>query len=301
MRRQAPGATNASWLPFGLIALVVIPGAGGVARLVELSGGPTTLPAKPHVTESPLPLILHIIAALTFAVLGAFQFSPRLRSRRPGWHRLSGRLVVVLGFVVALTALWLNEITPRPTAAAQLLYLFRLAAGSGMAIGIILGVTTIRRGDIAGHRAWMIRAYALAFGAATHVFTIGIGQAIFGDSRTHQRPHAGCRMAHQPGDRRTSHPPPSTPLGSSTCAGCDLMSRSPTPRGPVGYIVRIAGHLDAHWSAWFGDFILTREPDGTTTLRGIVADQAELHGLLVKVRDLGVTLLSVEITEAPDA
>ena len=79
------------------------------------------------------------------------------------------------------------------------------------------------------------------------------------------------------------------------------MSRSPTPRGPVGYIVRIAGHLDAHWSAWFGDFILTRETDGATTLRGVVADQAELHGLLVKIRDLGVTLLSVEITEPPDA
>jgi hypothetical protein len=79
------------------------------------------------------------------------------------------------------------------------------------------------------------------------------------------------------------------------------MSRPPTPRGPAGYTVRIAGHLDAHWSAWFGDFTLTREPNGTTTLRGVVADQAELHGLLVKVRDLGVTLLSVEITEAPDA
>jgi uncharacterized membrane protein len=171
-----------AWLPFGLIALVAIPGAGGVARLVEVAGGPTTLPPKPHVTDSPLPLIVHIIAALTFAVLGAFQFSPRLRSRRPAWHRLSGRLVVVLGFVVALTALWLNEITPRTTAAAQLLYLFRLAAGSGVAIGIILGVTTIRRGDTAGHRAWMIRSYALAFGAATHVFTIGIGQAIFGDA-----------------------------------------------------------------------------------------------------------------------
>jgi uncharacterized membrane protein len=170
------------WLPFGLIALVVIPGAGGVARLVELGGGPTNLPAKPHVTASPLPVIVHIIAALTFAVLGAFQFSPALRSRRPGWHRLSGRLVVALGFVVALTALWLNEITPRSTASAQLLYLLRLAAGSGMAIGIILGATTIRRGDIAGHRAWMIRAYALAFGPATHVFTIGIGQAIFGVS-----------------------------------------------------------------------------------------------------------------------
>ena len=79
------------------------------------------------------------------------------------------------------------------------------------------------------------------------------------------------------------------------------MSRSPTPRGPVGYVVRIAGHLDAHWSAWLSDFTLTREPDGTTSLRGVVADQAELHGLLGKVRDLGVTLLSVEIIEAPDA
>jgi uncharacterized membrane protein len=170
------------WLPVALIALVIIPGAGGVARLVELSGGPTNLPAKPHVTESPLPLILHIIAALAFAVLGAFQFSPGLRRRRPGWHRVSGRLVVALGLVVALTALWMNQITPRPTFAAQLLYLFRLAAGSGMAIGTILGVTTTRQGDIAGHRAWMTRAYALAFGAATQVFTIGIGQAIFGVS-----------------------------------------------------------------------------------------------------------------------
>ena len=78
------------------------------------------------------------------------------------------------------------------------------------------------------------------------------------------------------------------------------MSRSPTPQGPVGYMVRVAGHLDAHWSAWFGDFTLTPEPDGTTTLRGVVADQAELHGLLVKVRDLGVTLLAVEITASTD-
>lgn len=79
------------------------------------------------------------------------------------------------------------------------------------------------------------------------------------------------------------------------------MSRSPTPRAPVGYVVRVAGHLDSHWSAWFGGFTLTREADGTTSLRVIVADQAELHGLLVKVRDLGVKLLSVEITESPQA
>ena len=79
------------------------------------------------------------------------------------------------------------------------------------------------------------------------------------------------------------------------------MGRQTTPRGPVGYILRIAGHLDAHRSAWFGDFTLTRETDGTTTLRGVVADQAELHGLLVKVRDLGVTLLSVEFIDTTEA
>lgn len=176
-RRRARG-----WLPVGLIALVIIPGIGGVARLVELAGGPTNLPAKPHITESPLLLILHIIAALVFAVLGAFQFSPRLRDRRPGWHRVSGKLVVGLGLAVALTALWLNQITPRNTFAAQLLYLFRLTAGSGMAIGLVLGMNTIRRGDVVGHRAWMTRAYAVAFGAATQVFTIGIGQAILGQT-----------------------------------------------------------------------------------------------------------------------
>ncbi len=79
------------------------------------------------------------------------------------------------------------------------------------------------------------------------------------------------------------------------------MNRSPTPRDSVGYLVRVAGHLEPHRSAWFADFTLTCEADGTTTLRGSVADQAELHGLLVKVRDLGVTLLSVEITDEPVA
>jgi len=63
------------------------------------------------------------------------------------------------------------------------------------------------------------------------------------------------------------------------------------------YAIRIAGHLDEHWSSWFSGLALTRENDGTTTLRGPVADQSELHGLLTKVRDLGVALLSVTSTE----
>ena len=70
---------------------------------------------------------------------------------------------------------------------------------------------------------------------------------------------------------------------------------------PLRYELRIQGHLDQHWSTWFGGLALTREDDGTTTLRGAVTDQAELHGLLTKVRDLGVTLISLAIIDHPPA
>ena len=62
---------------------------------------------------------------------------------------------------------------------------------------------------------------------------------------------------------------------------------------PTRYEVRVRGHLDPHWSAWFGGLTVTHEDDGTTTLRGPVTDQAALHGLLAKVRDVGATLISV--------
>lgn len=64
----------------------------------------------------------------------------------------------------------------------------------------------------------------------------------------------------------------------------------------VGYEVRVEGHLDEHWSSWFGGLVLTHEDDGPTALRGVVMDQSELHGLLAKIRDLGVTLISVTPT-----
>ncbi len=76
------------------------------------------------------------------------------------------------------------------------------------------------------------------------------------------------------------------------------MNTHPTAHPFGNYEFRLAGHLDAHWSTWFGGLTLTHEDDGATTLRGPVADQAELHGLLAKVRDLGATLLSVRSLDA---
>ena len=66
---------------------------------------------------------------------------------------------------------------------------------------------------------------------------------------------------------------------------------------PTGYQLRVDGHLDQHWSPWFGSLTLTHEDDGTTCLTGAIADQAELHGLLMKIRDLSVTLISVEVVD----
>jgi len=66
------------------------------------------------------------------------------------------------------------------------------------------------------------------------------------------------------------------------------------------YEIHLAAYLDDHWSTWFGDLTIIHEGDGTTTLRGRVADQAELHGLLAKVRDLGATLISLAPVEQPD-
>lgn len=59
------------------------------------------------------------------------------------------------------------------------------------------------------------------------------------------------------------------------------------------YEIRVQGHLGDRWCTWFDRLSLTREPDGTTVLAGPVIDQAELHGILAKIRDLGLPLLAV--------
>jgi uncharacterized membrane protein len=171
---------SAGWAPYALLALVVVPGIAGSLRLVELAGGPHVLPANPRLSASPAPVVVHITCAIAYAVLGAFQFSARFRRRRPGWHRASGRVLVGLGLAVALSALWMTQFYPRQPGTGELSYVFRLAFGSGMAVSVVLGFAAIRHGDVTRHRAWMTRAYALALGAGTQVFTLGIGGAVFG-------------------------------------------------------------------------------------------------------------------------
>lgn len=71
----------------------------------------------------------------------------------------------------------------------------------------------------------------------------------------------------------------------------------PTPTGPATYEIRVVGHLDDHWSATLEDLALVRLDDGTTSLTGPVTDQAHLHGVLARIRDLGVPLLTLRVLD----
>ena len=62
---------------------------------------------------------------------------------------------------------------------------------------------------------------------------------------------------------------------------------------PVIYQIRVKGHLDNHWSAWFDGMTITNQPNGEAVLVGPLVDQAALHGLLSRIRDLGLPLLAV--------
>jgi len=166
-------------IPAGLIALSLIPIAGGAARLLDLGGGAGITPNNARFLAAPLPVVLHIVGSVVFCVLGAFQFAPDFRRRRPDWHRVAGRVLFPCGMVAALTGLWMAQFHPPASFDGSLpanfdgplLYVIRLLVGSAMALALTLGVTAVLRRDLASHRAWMIRAYALGLGAATQAFT----------------------------------------------------------------------------------------------------------------------------------
>lgn len=166
MKRGTP-----EWLvPAALLLLSAVPVAAGAFRLAELSGGAVT-PDNARFFASPLPVVLHIVSVSLYSVLGAFQFAPGFRRRRPGRHRASGRLLVPSGLVAALSGLWMTLFYALPDYDGGVLHWLRLLFGSAMVLSILLGVAAIGRRDFARHGAWMLRAYAIGLGAGTQVLT----------------------------------------------------------------------------------------------------------------------------------
>jgi uncharacterized membrane protein len=151
-----------------LLFLSVVPVAAGAARLMQMLAGDVSSSAR--FMGMPGPVLLHIVAAALFCVLGTFQFDAALRRRNTSLHRYSGRLVAACGLLAALTGLWMAARLPIPVEQqGPLLYAARMLVGLCMAGAILAAVRAVLLGRFDQHRAWMIRAYALGQGAGTQV------------------------------------------------------------------------------------------------------------------------------------
>jgi len=160
------------WLaPVLLIALGIVPSVAGTARLAELAGGGAVTEANARFFAAPLPVILHVLAAIPFALVGALLFAPAFRRRWPRGHRRTGEVLAPLGVVAAVTGLWMAHFYPWPEGDGLLLYWLRIFFGAAMLFSILAGVRSIRRKDLEAHGEWMRRGYAIGMGAGTQVFT----------------------------------------------------------------------------------------------------------------------------------
>lgn len=163
-----------------VMVLSILPLAFGVYRIVQLAGGAEITPANARFFASPLPVVIHIVGAAVYALFGAIQFPTGTRRRMFGWHRVAGRVLVLSGLLVGLSALWMTLFYSRPPGTGDLLYALRLLFGAGMVLSIVLGFVAIRRRNVIAHKAWMLRGYAIGLGAATQMLTIMVGEIISG-------------------------------------------------------------------------------------------------------------------------
>lgn len=168
MKPTSPSA----WLVVAaLIALCAVPVLGGAVRLVTVAMGIEVIPGNGRFLAAPVSVTIHILSVSVFCVLGVFQVSSPVRRRNPAQHRRAGRVLVSVGMVAALSGLWLTLVYPPGDLDGPALFVFRVVFGTAMIVFLWRGFFAIRERDIAAHRAWMIRAFAIALGAGTQVFT----------------------------------------------------------------------------------------------------------------------------------
>jgi uncharacterized membrane protein len=155
----------------GLLLLSLIPGIGGIARLVELINNSSgIMPENARIRSAPIPVVFHLLSVVPYCILGAFQFLPSFRKKYLNSHRLAGRLLIGAGIVSALSGLWMTHYYSFPAnLQGDLLYVVRTLVGISMIAFIMLGLSSVLKKRIMQHQAWMIRAYALGQGAGTQV------------------------------------------------------------------------------------------------------------------------------------
>ncbi|UFU05074.1 DUF2306 domain-containing protein [Ruania halotolerans] len=149
--------------------MALVPVLNGALRVSELASGATVTAANARFFDAPIPIVAHIVGSTLYLLLGAAQFVPSLRQQR--WHRYAGRVLVPAGLISALSGIWMAITYEMPESNGTSLAAVRVIVGALMVAGLVIGLLAIRRRNVRVHRAWMIRAYAIALGAGTQVFT----------------------------------------------------------------------------------------------------------------------------------
>ncbi len=161
-----PKYMNTNWKTvIGLLLIGALPAlpAGFLLSLV-IAGEPHEF-VKPIYLERPIPIELHALAGIAFWLLMPLQFSPRIRQRWPLWHRVSGRLAVGSAILLGASAIWLVGANPPIGGAVRSANLVISGGLTVLMFGYALWLA--RRREIARHRAWMMRAVGVTYGAAT--------------------------------------------------------------------------------------------------------------------------------------
>ena len=178
---HAYSRSHSGLIPAVLIALLALPLILGSIRLAELSSGALIISDRLPLAFEIIPIAVHIISTICFCVLGAVQFVPALRAVNSGWHRISGKLVVLAGLMVPLSGIWLTLFANLPEEDSDALNVIRMLVSIIMLYAIVTGIKSIRNRRYSDHRVWMIRAYAIAAGTGVQVFTSVFFIAISGE------------------------------------------------------------------------------------------------------------------------
>ncbi|MEE8600422.1 DUF2306 domain-containing protein [Euzebya tangerina] len=155
----------------------LIPVGAGAIRATQLiaagTGSGIVAPEElARFVRSPWPIATHLVGVPIFVFGGVGKFHPGVRRRWPRLHRRLGRAVVVSGLALAVSGAWMALRYDLPEHDSDALNAIRVIVSSAMGTALVLGVAAARRGDLASHRRWITRGWALGMGAATQPLTL---------------------------------------------------------------------------------------------------------------------------------
>ncbi|WP_052262596.1 DUF2306 domain-containing protein [Pseudoalteromonas luteoviolacea] len=157
-------------LPAIIIIALVLLGQAGVFGMTDV--------INPQYIAAPAAILTHALAGVIFFLTMPWQFSPRLRVRYPRWHRLAGRIAVLSGCVLALSGVWLHLVSSPDELGGRFISLVVMSIAIVGAFSV--AVWQIVRGQVTGHKKWMMRAVAISLAAITPLFIGAIVHLVLG-------------------------------------------------------------------------------------------------------------------------